>query len=358
MRPYLEEAARLASETARTGCPVSDTAAFMDSHPECRLVLEDTYADPFGRVYRDVPADTQSRWPSHLARTLTTFLKIGHSPAKVFALLDVLHRLDADERVVRMAIAGARRHESLDQAIAYFSTLADQLDTVSSDPPEEELTLADAEPRCRPRVRGTDTVTGSWMMPAITVDEHDLTHGQPGAYRAELIHEPCSGAGEETPWLRRQPAPFQRLYNSIQRATADRLPWFKEYLLGPAKIRWTHDQISVLWTAFRSRRDAVQREDQRAAARHLGATALKLVSRIRRARTAAELRWVGVNLYRSMRGEVSLPGLVSEAEWAVVFARYRARRGELPERAVTAAPSSNPALGSAAQPPGALRSSR
>ncbi len=357
MSTWLPEAAALAAATAGSGCPVTATARYLDEHPEARLVLEDTYADPFGRVYRDVPADAQSRWPAHLARTFTSFLKIGHSAEKVFVLLDVLYRLDADEPVVRMAIAGARRHASLDEAITYFSALAGQLDSVSLEAPEEEVTLGDAEPRCRPRLRGTDTVTGSWELPAVT-EQEDAMPCRRGAFRAELIHEPSAGAVEEIPWLNRQPAAFQRLCDSIQRATPDRLPWFKEHLLGPAKTRWSHDQMSVLWTAFHSRRDALHREAQRAAARHLGATASKLLGRIRRTRSLAELRWVGVNLYRSMTGEVSLPGPVSEAEWAVVFARYRARRDELSEPARTAAPSSSPAPGSAPQPSGALRSTR
>jgi hypothetical protein len=85
-------------------------------------------------------------------------------------------------------------------------------------------------------------------------------------------------------------------------------------------------QWTVLWDTYRIRRDYLRRRREHAAAQHLGATASKLVSRIRRVRTRPELGFVGKRLFESMKGEIKLPGPVSKPEWGVIFAAYRDRK--------------------------------
>lgn len=326
MRFYLDEAALLAAETAHTGCPVSDTASFMDRHPEVRLVLEDTWSDPFGRVYRDIPAERHSRWPAHIARTFRTFLQIGRNPAQVFQLLDVLHEIEADTAVVRMVMRGCRRRESLAPAIEYLSGLAAELRQVTAPAPDEEISLGVAEPHCRPRVRGADISAGSWYMTSGDEDEADRGSG---SYRADLLHDPNSSEDEDADWLTAQPRAWQRLYWALGRANSTALANIREHLLMDGKARWNHDQLAVLWTRYHARRDEVRREDQRRAARNLSVMAQKLLRRVRRVRTEKEAGWVGFNLHRALRGDIQLPGVVSEAEWAVIFAAHRARKTEL-----------------------------
>ena len=131
MCAYLQEAAFLAAETPCNQCPATDSLELLDAHPEIRLALEDTWTDVCGRVYREVPADRISRWPTHLAKTFRSFLRIGKNPAQVFRLLDLLHQMDADQSIVRMTLDGCQKRESLQPAIDYYEKLVPELGAVT-----------------------------------------------------------------------------------------------------------------------------------------------------------------------------------------------------------------------------------
>src|SRR5437867_4330867 len=139
MCAYLEEAAYLAAEVPRNRCPATDAREILDANPALRLALEETWTDPAGRVYREVPADRVSRWPTHLAKTFRSFLRIGKVPEQVFRLLDLLHQIDADGAVVRMTLNGCRRRKSLGPAITYYERLATELEAVTRGVPDEEV---------------------------------------------------------------------------------------------------------------------------------------------------------------------------------------------------------------------------
>src|SRR5436309_8046799 len=135
MSAYLQEAAHLAAETPRNHCPATDSLEVLDAHPEIRLALEDTWTDEYGRVYREVPADRISRWPSHIAKAFRSFLRVGKNPAHVFRLLDLLHQMDADQAVLRMTLDGCRKKGSLQPAIEYYEKLVTELEAVTGDRP-------------------------------------------------------------------------------------------------------------------------------------------------------------------------------------------------------------------------------
>ena len=115
-RTYLDEAAHLAASVPQNRCPSTDALEVLDAHPHLRLALEDTWTDPVGRVYREVPAERVSRWPTHIARTFRTFLRIGRDPGQVFELLDLLHELDAGPEVLKMTLVGCRRRCEIGRA--------------------------------------------------------------------------------------------------------------------------------------------------------------------------------------------------------------------------------------------------
>jgi len=85
-------------------------------------------------------------------------------------------------------------------------------------------------------------------------------------------------------------------------------------------------QWTVLWDAYRIRRDYLRRRREQAASQRLGATARKLVHRIRRISSRSELGYVGKRLFESMQGEIRLPGPVSKPEWGVIFDAYREQK--------------------------------
>src|SRR2546426_2679588 len=162
MSTYLQEAAFLAAETPCNLCPAIDSLEVLDAHPEIRLVLEDTWTDHCGRVYREAPADRISRWPTHLAKAFPSFLRIGKNPAHVFRLLDLLHQMDADQAVVRMTLDGCRKKGSLQPAIDYYEKLVAELEAVTGDRPDDEVTLGTRDVTCRPRFACGEAKVGTW----------------------------------------------------------------------------------------------------------------------------------------------------------------------------------------------------
>ena len=85
----------------------------------------------------------------------------------------------------------------------------------------------------------------------------------------------------------------------------------------------------MLWGAYQGRRDYLRQRQEKRVAHQLGRTARALVKRIQRVQSKQDAAWVGINLYRSMKGEIRLAGPVSRPEWAVVFATYRFRKTEI-----------------------------
>jgi hypothetical protein len=157
----LDEAAYLAAAVPPNRCPSTDSLEVLDIHPHLRLALEDTWTDPVGRVYREVPADKVSRWPGRIARTFKSFLRIGRDPAQVFELLDLLHELDAGTQVLRMTMVGCRHRGELTSAITYYRMLADELREVTYQP-NPEIEIACAEPRNHPRFECDEVKAGAW----------------------------------------------------------------------------------------------------------------------------------------------------------------------------------------------------
>ncbi len=146
---YLDEAAYLAAVVPRDRCPSTDALDVLDANPQLRLALEDTWTDPGGRVYREVPAEIVSRWPPHIAKSFRSLLRIGRDPAQVFELLDLLNELDAGTEVLRMTLATCRRRKELTAAISYYKELAAELQTVTYNPdPVVEIPIC-GEPRNR-----------------------------------------------------------------------------------------------------------------------------------------------------------------------------------------------------------------
>ena len=151
---YLDEAAYLAAAVPQNRCPSTDALDVLDAHPWLRLPLEDTWTDPGGRVYREVPAETVSRWPGHIARTFKSLLRIGREPAQVFVLLDLLHELDAGTEVLKMTLVGCGRRGELTSALAYYRMLASELREVTYEPDPKVEVQACSEPRNHPRLAG------------------------------------------------------------------------------------------------------------------------------------------------------------------------------------------------------------
>ncbi len=330
MCAYLEEAAQLAAAVPQNRCPTTDAIDYLDAHPNLRLALEDTWSDPRGRVYREVPADRRSRWPVHLSKAFRSLLRISRQPEQVFQLLDLLHALDASPEVVRMTLAGCRRRKSLQQALTYYAKLNDELAEVTRDRPAEEVSLGTLEPRCRPRLSRDEVATGPWYLPD-SVIEAATEDRSPPYWRPQLIHDPNSHGDCEIAWMTRQPRAFRRLYQTLKHAEASGLPALKTRLLelsatssGPSE-----SQMKVLWDAYRLRRDRLRRREEERVAHKLGSTARALINRIQRVRSKPEAAWVGLNLHRSMKGEVQLPGPVTQPEWAVVFAAYRSHKADV-----------------------------
>lgn len=327
MSEYLREAALLAAEVPRNRCPATDSLQVLDTHPEIRLVLEDTWSDNQGRVYREVPAEKVSRWPTHLAKTFRSFLRISKQPEQVFRILDLLHQIDADKAVVRMTLTACRRRKSLEPAIAYYETLASELEAITHDRRAEEFLLGTHDVRCRPRLTCGQAKVGTWYLSDEFTDPEERALSP--SYRAELLHDPSSSSIEEQDWITRQPKDWQRLHSNITHAQASDLPDLKDQLLTASKGPWSHDQLEVLWDTYRIRRDYLWSRRPRPLFPKLSPVARKLIQRIKRSRSRPEITWVGMNLYKAMHGELHLPGTVSEPEWSIVFDAYRARKAQV-----------------------------
>ena len=322
---YLDEAAYLAAAVPQNRCPSTDALDVLDMSPHIRLALEDTWTDPGGRVYREVPAETVSRWPGHIARTFKSFLRIGRDPAQVFELLDLLHELDAGTEVLKMTLVGCRRRGELTSALAYYRTLVNELREVTYEPnPRLEIATC-AEPRNHPRFDGGEVTEGTWVVS----DDQDSESRTSPTHRAVLLHDPIGSTDDDRDWIQRQPMRFRQLYYRIKRAKISDLPRMKSALLETPAGDFGRSQWTVLWDAYRIRRDCLRRRREHAASQRLGATASKLVRRIGRVRTRPELGYVGKCLFESMKGEITLPGPVSKQEWAVVFTAYRERKTAL-----------------------------
>ena len=328
---YLDEAAYLAAAVPQNRCPSTDALDVLDVSPHIRLALEDTWTDPRGRVYREVPAETVSRWPGHIARNFRSFLRIGRDPAQVLELLDLLHELDAGTEILKMTLAGCRRRGELTSALAYYRMLVDELREVTYEPNPGIEVATCAEPRCRPRFDSGEVTEGTWSVK----DDQDSEPRTSPTHRAVLLHDPIGSAGDDRDWIQRQPRQFRQLYYRIQRAKIADLPRMKSALLETLAGHFGRSQWTVLWDTYRIRRDYLRRRRELAAAQHLGATAGKLVRRIRRIRTRPELGYVGKRLFESMKGEIKLPGSVSKPEWGVIFDAYNQRKAAL----LTPAPS-------------------
>jgi hypothetical protein len=322
---YLDEAAYLAAAVPQNRCPSTDALDVLDESPHIRLALEDTWTDPGGRVYREVPAETVSRWPGHIARTFKSFLRIGRDPAQVFELLDLLNELDAGTEVLKMSLRGCRRRGELTSALAYFRRLVNELREVTYEPNPRLEIGACAEPRNHPRFDCGEVKEGTWTVK----EDQDSEPRTSPTHRAVLLHDPIGSTDDDRDWLQRQPMRFRRLYYRIKRAKISDLPRMKSALLETPAGDFGRSQWTVLWDAYRIRRDCLRRRREHTASQRLGATAGKLVRRIRRVRTRPELGYVGKCLFESMKGEITLPGPVSKPEWAVVFTAYRERKTEL-----------------------------
>jgi len=325
MPAYLDEAAYLAAAVPQNRCPSTDALDVLDANPHIRLALEDTFTDPGGRVYREVPAETVSRWPGHIARTFTSFLRVGRDPAEVFELLDLLHELDAGTEVVKMSLVGCRRRGELTSALSYYKMLVNELREVTYEPNPRIEVQTCAEPRSRPRFDSGEVTEGTW-----TVKEHQDSEPRVSpTHRAVLLHDPIGSVDDDRDWIQRQPRSFRLLYYRIKRAKITELSRMKSALRDIPAGDFGRSQWTILWDTYRIRRDFLRRQREHAASKRLGATASKLVRRIRRTRTRPELGYVGKRLFESMKGEITLPGSVSKPEWGVIFAAYRERKAAL-----------------------------
>jgi hypothetical protein len=322
MPAYLDEAAYLAAAVPRNRCPATDALDVLDAHPWLRLPLEDTWTSPDGRVYREVPTETVSRWAGHIARTFKSFLRIGRDPAEVFELLDLLHELDAGAEVLKMSLVGCRRRGELTSALSYYKMLVSELREVTYEPNPKVEVQARAEPRNRPRFDGGEVGEGTWVVR----DDQDSEPRVSPTHRAILLHDPIGSVDDDRDWIQRQPRQFRQLYYRIKRAKIADLPRMKSALRDIPARDFGPSHLTVLWDTYRIRRDYLRRRREHAASQRLGATATKLVRRIRRVRTRPELGYVGKRLFESMKGEVQLPGPVSRPEWGVIFAAYRERK--------------------------------
>jgi hypothetical protein len=322
---FLDEAAYLAAAVPQNRCPSTDALDVLDTHPHIRLALEDTWTGPGGRVYREVPAETVSRWPGHIARTFKSFLRIGRDPAQVFELLDLLHELDAGTEVVKMSLVGCRRRGELTSALSYYRMLVNELREVTYEPNPRIEVQTCAEPRSRPRFDSGEVTEGTWSVE----DDQDAEPRTSPCHRAVLLHDPISSTDDDRDWIQRQPRQFRQLYFRIKRAKISDLSRMKSALRDIPAGDFGPSQLTVLWDTYRIRRDYLRRRREHAASQRLGATASKLVRRIRRVRTRPELGYIGKRLYESMKGEIQLPGPVSNPEWGVIFEAFNQRKAAL-----------------------------
>jgi hypothetical protein len=225
-----------------------------------------------------------------------------------------------------MTLAGCKRRKSLAPAIDYFTRLVNELEQVTYRPGPEEVTFGTCEPTCIPRLEDGEVRAGTWYLSQPDLPTEDRVSP---SHRAELIHDPTNQGDEETDWIHAQPRAFRRLYYKLKCATPCDLPDLKQKLLDTPDGAWSHSQLTVLWDAYHTRRDFLRRRQETIARPSLSPTARKLIRRISRVRSRAELGCVGKNLYRSMEGALRLPGPVTPPEWGVVFAAYRVKKSEI-----------------------------
>lgn len=344
---FLNEAALMAEYCEERPGNTLAGLEFLDLNPQYRLALEGLVESPNGNLFEEQDNYTGGdSLPVHLRKERRFYLNKTRDFTGVQRLLEAMSRLYAVPGfTVTACLKEARRwflercetlgspSAGLEAMTEYFLVLLDDLPEL--EPGDGMTNLNDREIGVANigRDDNYELVARGYTMYVNTDipqgDEEFIACGS--TTRQVLAHTPNGDL--EKDWVQRQSVKWQNLFFDMRKcAKLKDLPVFNEVIREKVESKvYMGAQVRVLWDMYFIKREYLRKQAKRLALLNMSECATKLIASIERQVDCVHMgRMVGPCLYAWSHGEEfmnkSLPGVMTKAEWSVVWDVYKGKK--------------------------------